>query len=159
VGRELRSLAGDAPPAIDVRARVMARVATLGPPRREEVRTRAWAWSSTAALAAAAGLAGALWTLLPELGRTVHGAWIALSGVGPAAGALAGAIGGSIASALHGLADLATTARAAAGAARVSPALGIALAAGMAAMISTVSIVVARDLRRPAGARRKEPTP
>lgn len=156
VVQDLRALRADPPFSIDVTARVIARVTAWPAPRPEELRTGALAWTSLAVLAAAAGLAGALWTVLPTAGRAARGAWLVLAGLRPAISALAEAVAVALTPALRVLGHFAVALPGAASAGRLSPATYVIAAAAMATA-STVIFVVGRDLRRPARAREEPP--
>ena len=137
-----------APLEVDVAARVMARVAEIGPAPRSELGAREWtAWALAAVAAGIAILSGAafhaptLAEVVQGIGRTTTTSATAAATVGAGATSTLAALG-------HALASL----RAAGAAvlsplARLQPAAAVVITAVTAGMLAFSSFVVGRDLR------------
>jgi hypothetical protein len=154
---DLRALGAlQAPDPIEVRQRVMARIAGLQPAGDEP---RGWglAWSGAGAAAAAGGLALGLAGQIPASARLLRGTRLALLELRPAAEALLEALARLAAAGLSVLGDLAGALPAALGPSPLATLLAFELAAGSVIVIWTITSVVGRDLRRCRASDPKEP--
>lgn len=139
---DLTLLRGEAPFEIDVRSRVLARVAELGPPAADELSLRQQALYAAAALLGGIVILGSLWDLLPGFVEPARGAIAFLSGVGGVVASLAAPIGDLLAipfkllwSLLGSIGSMASLVE------RVAP-LGAAAAAAVALLTGTMSVTV-----------------
>jgi hypothetical protein len=146
----LSSLRVEAPIPIDVTARVARQVAGMALPAREETRPGPMVASTAAVVLVGVALLAGLWRLVPELwglageARTfLAGVWLAASSlVEPAAGVVA-----TLARALGGL--LASLGPVAETLAALQPVVIVTIAACSLMMVSSIVLVVGRDLTRP----------
>jgi hypothetical protein len=145
------SLAGEGRPApfeIDVAARVMARVAEIGPAPRSELGARQWAaWAAAAAAAGVAILSGAA-SQAPTLAEVVQGLGRTTSTSAAAASTLGAGLTSTAAALGHALVSLAGAAAVVLSPlARLQPVAAIGISAVTAGMLLISSFVVGRDLR------------
>ena len=147
---DLSSLRVDCPLPVDVTARVAKHVAGLAPGIHEEVGVRQLAWSSTAAAVFGIALLAGFWKMAPELWglaaearKLMAGAWVALSGLlEPAAAWIAKAVSsiGRLLAMLGPVADTLAT---------LQPVVIVTIVACSLMMVSSIVLVVGRDLTRP----------
>lgn len=147
---ELSSLRVDCPLPVDVTARVAARVAELAPRAHEEVGVRQLAWSTTAAVLFGTALLAGFWKIAPDLWglaaearRLMAGAWVALTGLlEPGARWIARVISSidRLLANLGPVADTLTT---------LQPVVIATIVACSLMMVSSIVLVVGRDLMRP----------
>ena len=146
----LSSLRVDCPLTVDVTGRVASRVAGLAPAAYEEVGLRQLAWSATAVVVFGIALLAGLWQMAPglwglagEARKLMAGAWVALSGLlEPAAGWVATVVTsiGRLLAALGPVADTLET---------LQPVAIVTIVACSVMMVSSIVLVVGRDLMRP----------
>jgi hypothetical protein len=147
---DLSSLRVDWPFPVDVTARVATRVAGLAPGAHEQVGLRQLAWSTTAVVVFGVALLAGMWQMAPGLwglageGRKLlAGAWTAISGLlEPAAGWIAGIISsiGRLLASLSPVVDSLAT---------LQPVVIVTIVASSVMMVSSIVLVVGRDLMRP----------
>jgi hypothetical protein len=143
----LRRRGAPAPFAIDVRARVMARVAVIGPPPRKELDSRQlWRWAAAASLAGLALIGAAFWAgpslsaVAASLGHAMAGGTDAMLKLWVPAASLAGKLGGVVL-ALYGSAQSVVRPLAA-----FQPFAHALLAAIAAFMLGITAVIVGRDV-------------
>jgi hypothetical protein len=147
---DLSSLRVDWPIPIDVTARVATHVAGLAPDPHEEVGLRQLAWSTTAVVTFGVAVLAGLWQMAPGLwglaGETrdlLAGAWVALSGlIEPAAGWIATVVS-SIGRLLASLGPVVESLD------MLPPVMIVTIVACSLMMVSSIVLVVGRDLTRP----------
>jgi hypothetical protein len=147
---DLASLRVDCPLPVDVSARVATRVAGLTPTPYEEVGFRQLAWSTTAAVAFGIALLFGLWQMAPglwglagETRKLMAGAWAAVAGLlEPVAAWLATVVSwsGRLLATLGPVADTL---------AKLEPVVIVTIVACSLMMVSSIVLVVGRDLMRP----------
>lgn len=147
---DLSSLRAELPFPVDVTARVATRVAELVPGARDDVGVKQLAWSAAAVLVFGFALLAGLWQMAPEL-------W----GLAGEARKLLAAVGGTLAGLLESAAGLIATVFSSIG--RLLAYLGpvadtletlqpvaiVTIAACAVMMVSSIVLVVGRDLMRP----------
>jgi hypothetical protein len=149
LGDALLSLRGEYPYRVDVRVRVGRRLSDLRPSDLEEVPARQLGWAAVFAAACVAGLVAGFWLLLPDLPSLLDGA-----------AGLASALGGILQGLARALLALLVLPFKLLGVlvrmlgtfgsmlSRLEPVAVAAMALGYAAMATTVTLVLGRDIRR-----------
>lgn len=147
---DLSSLRVDCPLPVDVTARVATGVAELAPRAHEEVGVRQLAWSTTAAVVFGIALLAGLWKMAPglwglavETRNLMAGAWVALSGLLEPVAAWMANVVSSIGRLLATLGPVADTL------ATLQPVVIVTIVACSLMMVSSIVLVVGRDLMRP----------
>jgi hypothetical protein len=147
---DLSSLRVASPILIDVTARVARHVAGAAPPAREETRLGPLVASTAGGILAGVALLAGLWRVTPGLwelageARTLlAGVWLAASRLAEPAAALAATVARALGGLLASLGPVAESLEA------LQPVAIVTIAACSLMMVSSIVLVVGRDLMRP----------